>query len=307
MRADPILQTAPRKLRVSLAFVFAVVFLRSAIAGPEASPSQPMKTAALEAKVAEPIWNGDLGINFVSAYIAFGILQENKGVIAEPYIDVYHTLFQGDGWISKVTLGIQLWSSIHSEETLANRGSSVAAWYEFDYYVPLAITIAKRTTATFSYLEYDFPNGAFTPQRGVQVNIAYDDSDLLGALALHPHALVLYNFDGVLGAGKSHAWYGEIGVTPGFTVAKKTTYPITFTFPVLLGFGDAHFYPGDAYGYFSATGNVGVPLAFLPKSFGAWTANAGFTYYHLGNATAEINANRDHNAYVGQIGVGLTF
>lgn len=28
---------------------------------------------------------------------------------------------------------------------------------------------------------------------------------------------------------------------------------------------------------------------------------------NLGNATAEINANRDHNAYVGQIGVGLTF
>jgi len=48
---------------------------------------------------------------------------------------------------------------------------------------------------------------------------------------------------------------------------------------VMLGFGDAHFYPGDAYGYFSATGNVAVPLAFLPKSFGVWTANAGFTYY----------------------------
>jgi hypothetical protein len=307
MRTDAMLQTALRKLRVSLAFLFAVAFLRPAIAGPEPLPSQPMKTAALEAKVAEPTWNGDAGVNFVTAYIAFGILQENQGVIAEPYIDVYHTMFQSDGWISKVSLGLQLWSSIHSAETLANRGSSVAAWYEFDYYVPLAITIAKRTTVTISYLEYDFPNGAFTPQRGVQANVAYDDTDLLGAFALHPHILALCNFDGILGVGKSRAWYGEIGIAPGFTVAKKGTYPISFTFPVLLGIGDAHFYPGDVYGYFSATGNVSVPLAFLPKSFGAWTANAGFTYYNLGNATTEINANRDRNAYVGQIGVGLTF
>lgn len=296
-----------RQTTLVVALTAGLVVINTAAAGPE--PLVQIATAKnpLQERSAEPTWNGDAGVNFVTAYVAFGILQENQGVIAEPYVNVYHTMFQSDGWISKVSLGLQLWSSIHSEKTLANPGSSVAAWYEFDYYVPLAITISKRTTIAISYLEYDFPNGAFTPQRGVQVNVAYDDSDYLGAFALHPHILALYNFDGILGIGKSHAWYGEVGVTPGFTVAKKTTYPITFTFPVLLGFGDAHFYPGDAYGYFSATANVAVPLAFLPKSFGAWTANAGFTYYNLGNATAGINANRDHNAYVGQIGVGLTF
>jgi hypothetical protein len=243
----------------------------------------------------------------VTAFIAFGILQENQGVIAEPYFDLYHTIFQSEGSVSKVTLGLQLWSSVHSEKTLAQPGNAVPDWYEFDYYVPLAITIAKNTTVTISYLEYNFPNGAFDAARGVQVNVAYDDGDVLGAFALHPHILALYNFEGIFGIAKSHAWYGEFGIAPGFVLAKKGTYPLTFSFPLLVGIGDAHFYPGDAYGYFSATGNVSVPLAFLPKSFGAWTANAGFTYYNLGNATAEINANRDHNAYVGQIGVGLTF
>lgn len=307
MRTGPILQTALRKLRVSVAFVFAVAFLSPAIAGPEPLPSQPMKTAVLEAKVAQPSWNGDLGVNFVTAFIAFGILQENQGVIAEPFFDLYHTIFQSDGSISKVTLGLQLWSSVHSEETLAQPGSAVPGLYEFDYYVPLAITIAKRTTITISYIEYTFPNGAFDTARGVQVNVAYDDTDVLGAFALHPHILALYNFEGIFGIAKSHAWYGEFGITPGFVFAKEGRYPLSFSFPLLVGIGDAHFYPGDAYGYFSATGNVSVPLAFLPKSFGAWTANAGFTYYNLGGATAEINANRDHNAYVGQIGVGLTF
>lgn len=307
MQTRPTLRLGfPRAAAKILSIFISIAISISARAGPEPLVEIVTEKSASEKKLPEPTWNGDLGVNFVTAYIAFGILQENQGAIAEPYLDIYHTLFESDGWITKLSLGLQLWSSIHSEETLAKPDSTFAAWYEFDYYVPLAITIGKRTTVTISYLEYDFPNGAFTPQRGVQANIAYDDSDLLGAFALHPHILALYNFDGILGVGKSHAWYGEIGVAPGFVLAKKGTYPITFSFPVILGVGDAHFYPTDAYGYFSAAANTSIPLAFLPKSFGAWTANVGFTYYNLGNATTAIN-NGDRNAYVGQVGIGSTF
>ncbi len=169
------------------------------------------------------------------------------------------------------------------------------------------MTIAKKWTFTVSYLDYEFPGGAFTAQRGVQGNASYDDTELLGPFALHPHVLILYNFEGVLGIGQSEAWYGEVGVAPTTSIAAKSSYPITLNFPLLAGFGDSHFYPGDAYGYFSASANASVPLPFLPKSFGAWTANVGFTYYNLGEATAGINANHDHNAYVWQIGFGTNF
>lgn len=286
---------------VSLALV------RIIVAGPEPLVQLVTERNASREESIQPNWNGDFGVNFVSAFIAFGILQENQGAIAEPYFDLYHTLFQGDGAISKVTIGLQLWSSIHSEQTLSTPRSSLPAWYEFDYYVPLTMTIAKRTTVTISYVEYNFPNGAFHTARGVQANVGYDDTDILGPFALHPHILALYNFEGIFGIAASHAWYGEFGVAPGFVLAKRTAYPVTFTFPLLVGIGDSNFYPGDVYGYFSAAANLVVPLAFLPRSFGAWTANVGYTYYNLGNATAEINGNRDHNAHVGQVGVGLTF
>jgi hypothetical protein len=255
----------------------------------------------------QPTWNGDLGVNFVTAFIVFGILQENQGVIAEPYFDLYHTVFEGNGAISKVTLGLQLWSSIHSERHWRR---PAVLWPHGTSFIITCRSRSQSRSGQRSQLAMSniiFPNGAFDTARGVQANVAYDDTDFLGAFALHPHILALYNFEGIFGIAKSHAWYGEFGVAPGFVLAKKSQYPLTFSFPLLIGVGDAHFYPGDAYGYFSATGNVTVPLAFLPKSFGVWTANAGFTYYNLGNATAEINANRNNNAYVGQIGVGLTF
>jgi hypothetical protein len=290
----------------TLIFVLAIVFATAEISnGGEPTPLNAEKNA-VEEKV-EPLWSGDLGVNFVSAYFAFGILQGNKGVIAEPYFDISRTLFTGAGFVNKITFGLQLWSSMHSAETGAEKNSAVPWWYEFDYYVPVAVTIAKKWTLTISYLDYEFPSVAFTAQRGIQANVGYDDFDVLGAFALHPHALILYNFEGVLGIGRTKAWYGEIGIAPTATIAAKSSYPINLTFPLLAGFGDNHFYPGDVYGYFSATANASVPLAFLPKSVGPWTANAGFTYYNLGEATAGVNANHDHNAYVWQIGFGRTF
>ena len=282
-----------------------VVLSRSAIAGEADSTFQEKKFFP---KVPEQsVWSGDAGVNFVTAYYSFGLFIENSGVIAQPYFDLYYTLHESDGVISKATIGLELWSSIHSEKTDAQRNSIVRQWYEFDYYVPIAVTFAKRSTLTLSYFEYEFPNGAFAAARGVQANIGYDDTDIFHAFALHPHAAILYNFDGVLGLGQSDAWYAEFGVAPGFSLPSKSKYPVKISFPLTIGLGDAHFYPKDPYGYFSAAINGSMPLAFLPKSFGTWTANAGFTYYNLGDATASINANGDHNAYVGQIGVGLTF
>jgi hypothetical protein len=294
------------RITILLHLVIGAAILNASIAFGGESP-QSNKESGPVVEIPTSRWSGDTGVNFVTAYFAYGILQENKGAIAEPYLDISRTLFESDGFITKATIGLQLWSSIHSEKTGAKRNNSLPQWYEFDYYVPIGVTIAKRWTLTVSYLEYEFPNGAFTAQRGVQANLAYDDTDVLGAFALHPHAMILYNFEGILGIGLSDAWYAEFGVAPSFSLASKSKYPVTVTFPLTVALGDNHFYPGDRYGYFSATANASVPLAFIPKSFGPWTVNAGLTYYNLGGATAAINAHGDHTAYVGQLGIGLTF
>jgi hypothetical protein len=165
------------------------------------------------------------------------------------------------------------------------------------------VTFAKNFTATASYFEFNYPNDAFgfTAQRNINLNLAYDDTDLLGAFALHPHATVLWNFNGITGLGTTDAWYYEFGIAPGFKAG-----PVAFTIPLTVGLGDSHFYPGDSYGFFSAGLNASVPLSFIPEKWGAWSFNAGFTYYNLGNSTTAANLG-DENAYVGSGGITLTF
>jgi len=276
---------------------------RKVAAGPVDLPVEKISSADSEKNP----WTGDTGFNFVSAFFAYGLLAENQGVIAEPFLDVNYTAIEVDGLVSKVTLGLQLWSSLHSAGTDATKNNPVPWWYEFDYYLPVGVTITKDWTLTGTYLDYEFLGGAFAAQRAVEGTISYDDSHLLGLFALHPHALLLYNFQGVLGVARTAAWYGEVGVSPGLSLAAKSNYPVTVIFPVIVGVGDRHFYPVDAYGFFSATVNGSVPLAFLPKSMGGWSANAGFTYLNLGASAVTLNANQDHNAYIWQIGLSKDF
>ncbi len=143
--------------------------------------------------------------------------------------------------------------------------------------------------------------------RGVDTNISFDDSDILGLFALHPHLTVLYNFDGVLGLRQSDAWYAEIGVAPALVLGKKSNTPVTVTFPVTLGLGDEHFYPGDHLGFVSTGVSVSVPLTRISKALEKWTINATVTHLFLGDATAELNTNRNHNVNIGQFGLGMTF
>jgi hypothetical protein len=304
-------QFQQRSSGVGRPFSAAIIVVSTIVLGAARVDGQADATCHEKEIVSEPparsAWSGEAGFNFVTAYFADGFLAENQGVIAQPYFDLYYTLHEGDGVISRVTIGSQVWSSIHSEKTDAQPDTAVPQWYEFDYFLPLAVTFAKRATLTLSYFEYQFPNGAFAASRGIEANFAYDDVDVLGAFALHPHATSRYTFDGVMRFGRTGGWYEEFGIAPGFSIAPKSKYELAITFPITVGVGDDHFYPGNAYGFFSATINGSVPLAFLPKSFGAWTLNAGFTYYNLGAATAAINSNGDHNAYVGQAGIEFTF
>lgn len=300
------MSTVTKLLHVTMRFGVGLLVLnhRAGLAGDSAGPNLEKKPAD---EIQDNRWSGELGVNFVAAYYAFGILQENKGAIAQPFLNLSCSLFESDGFINEATIGVQLWSSIHSRKTGAAADSVVPAWYEFDYYVPIGITFAKNATLMVGYFEYDFPNGSFTTQRSVNATLGYDDTVLLGKFALNPHVTVLYNFDGVLGIERSNAWYAELGIGPGFTVGQGSAYATTVRFPLAVGFGDNHFYPEDSYGFFSAGVNVSVPLAFMSKSPGTWTVNAGLTYLNLGEATAAINAEGSHSAFVGQLGFSITF
>jgi len=256
--------------------------------------------------------SGDLGVNFVSEYISRGVIQENKGVIAQPYADVFYTVYEGTGVIDKVTLNLSLWSSFQDKHTGSPASARLRDWYEFDYSPGVSVTFLKNWTATASYAEFYSPSDAWDASRNLTLNLAYNDADLLGAFALHPHVAYLRELQGSAPYGTNpvgytgvsgHGNYYEVGVAP----ALPAFGPVTVTFPLNVGFGSGDFYlENKGFGYFSGGVNASVALGFIPASFGAWSANAGVTYFRLNEANADF-ANADKNRVVWQGGIGATF
>ena len=245
---------------------------------------------------------GDLGVNFVSEYISRGAMQENQGVIAQPYADLYFSLYEGTGFVNKVTLNLGIWGSLHSNHP--GNTSTTSAWYEFDYTPGVSVTFAKNYTLTASYFEFDSPNDSFAASRNLNFNLAYNDADLLGAFALHPHVAYLRELDGIAatGSGDSGNYY-EVGIAP----VLPALGPVTVSIPVTAGFGSNHFYAENkTFGYISAGLAASVPLSFIPAQYGAWAFNAGATYVYLADQNADYSG-IDNNRFVFNGGVGMTF
>jgi len=268
------------------------------------------ETKAVKETVKETCITGDLGVTMANEYLSRGFVLNSKGVVAQPYADLYFKLYEGTGFINKVTFNLGLWSDINSH--VQNPSSTVRNWYEFDYTAGFTVTMAKNFSATLSYFEFDSPSSNFDTARSINLNLAYDDTDLLGAFAIHPHVTVLGELPAPGAAGANPgAWYYEIGIAPSYTFGKGGAYPVTFSVPVTTGLGSDGFYGVDNFGYMSAGAQLAVPLAFIPSCYGTWTFSGGYTYYYLGNALQQFSAGNEgdghHSQNVYQGAIGLTF
>ncbi len=255
-------------------------------AGTEVSykESKPVVEVAKESCI-----TGDLGVNVVSQYVSRGLIFENQGAIIQPYADLYFKLYSGEGFLNDISLNLGIWNSFQSEHTDAGAVSggspSTPGWYEFDFTAGVAFTFAKNFTFTPSYYTFLSPNDGFSTFQGLNLALGYDDSDLLGAFALHPKVQVLFELENKAGNGSSEGVYYELGLSPGFAVG-----PVAVTIPLTVGFGSSDFYASNrGFGFFSGGVNLGYAITSIPECYGTWTVSAGATYYYLGSALSSFN------------------
>jgi hypothetical protein len=263
-------------------------------------------------------------VSVVSEYISHGFVYENQGGIIQPYADLYFKLYEGGGFLNKVTLNLGIWDSFQSRKTDAGlasgrNGSSTAAWYEQDFTPGVGFTFAKNFTFAASYYTYLSPSDAFPTFQGLNLKLMYDDTDLLGKFAVHPYVNVLFELENKVGLGPAEGVYYEVGVAPSCPAG-----PVTLTFPLTVGLGSNGFYGSvddqgnlhnEAFGYFSAGVNAAYPLKFIPKCYGSWALTAGYTYYYLGSGTVDFNTeraggdirDRNHNQHVFSGNIAVTF
>ena len=253
--------------------------------------------------------SGDLGVAIVSEYLSRGLVLENQGAIVQPYLDIYYKMYEGTGFINSASLQLGFWSSVNSHlQPVIGSANTTPHWYEIDWTPTISVTFAKNFTLSLAYFEFDSPSSMFETARSINTSLSYNDSDLLGAYALHPHFTVLAELPapGAAGLGKG-GWYYETGVAPSYTFAPKSTYPVTLTVPVTAGFGSSNFYGSSNFGYISTGITASVPLAFIPSSFGSWTATAGYSYYYLANTVADATATGHNNQSSFSGAIGMTF
>jgi len=283
-------------LTIAAAAVLGLSSLSTALAGTEtAAPGKETAPAATPCPVS--YITGDFGVTFTTEYISRGIVEpdQTKGVIGQPYLDLYIKLYSGDAnsmFINSVSAQLSFWADIGSNHSTAAAGATVPDWYEFDWDPGVSVTFAQNFTLLTQYFEFDSPSGAFSTARSIDANLTYNDSPLLGLWALHPHATVLWELGAPGFAGlKAKGWYYELGIAPSYTFLGKSNYPITLAVPATLGLGDSSgFYGNNNFGYFSAGPSVSVPLAFIPSGFGSWTLTAAYTYYYEGTTVREADA-----------------
>jgi hypothetical protein len=241
--------------------------------------------------------SGEVGVTLTNAYIFNGLIQDKDTFIAQPYLTLNFMLYEGEGFLNDASFTLPLWASIHdiNKPRPVNGSSSLKDWYEFDISPGFSFTFAKNWSFTISDYIYTSPGDYFDTSHNLSLALEYDDSDLLGACALHPHfyfqqeltshAGLAYKNGVAFASDAPKGQYYEFGVGPGHTFAEKATYPVTVTFPTSVAFGSSGFF-GQGFGDFSTGAELSVPLAFIPESYGSWTTTVSGRYYRLGSTSA---------------------
>jgi len=290
-------------------------------AGTAPKQIKPIKQSAPE-KLQESAISGNIGLNVVTSYYYRGILQnggspaQNGGKHSpsfQPFADIYFKAYEGDGALNKAVVNISVWESFTNPAAFTGNPNigSKKAWFESDFTPGIALTFGK-VTLTETYMVYSYPNNPAAPtSTNLNSKLSFDDSDLLGAFALHPSITHMVELTGKAGAEpglgngyraagapieKGHYW--EAAVAPGISAG-----PVAVTFPVALAFGSGKFYNKDGYAYTSAGINLAYTLP-VAKSYGTWTVNTGATYY---NTSKVATGNASDNDVVGSVGMAVAF
>jgi hypothetical protein len=251
-------------------------------------------------KVKESCISGDIGIDVYSQYVFHGLVLENQGAILQPYANFYFKVYEGDGFLNQVDVVLGIWNSFHSNHPSI---STTRSWYEFDFLAGLNFNFGKNFSFAPTYVAYTSPGDYFNTAHVLQLRLAYDDTDLLGAFALHPYVMAEIELEGKAGNGPDEGEYYEIGIAPGTALG-----PVSVTFPIKAGFGANDYYTDDGYGFFSAGVALGYQLP-MPECLGTWTASAGATFYHFGDPGDDATAikNDEDHAWVFNGGLKVAF
>ena len=260
-------------MRWLLAFVAAAFLIETAAAQDAVSPEL------------QPRVSGSAQVGITDKYIYHGYVLENQGAIIQPEFEVLARFYAGDGVLTKASVRLYVFSSFQTHESRDEQvDAMIRSWYELQVEMGIVLELAKHFTFSASYVRFESPNHAFIAVNAAEFILSVDDSDWLGAYALHPHVSWFRPFPGGWDSSDEGSYF-EFGIEPERAFGKSER-PVTISFPIAVGLGQKRYYLGEHFGFFSAGVSVSVPLAFIPSSWGEWNFGLSGTYYRLGRNVA---------------------
>jgi hypothetical protein len=269
-------------------------------------------------------FSGVFQTDVTNAYYFRGILQEREGVIIQPWAELYANLYSSeDGFIRDITIGAGMWTSFHSERTLAgynptrgtDGGDQNQWWYEADYYPLISVDFAGGLSLLHVYYFYTSPNDAFTTVQEANFKLSWDDSEAFGAFSVQPWVNVAWEIKNT-SYGPQEGYGLQAGIAPTLYAAEDESF--TLTAPAEIGLSLEDYYEGSngenhTFGYANVGLAASIPLSFVPEGAGAWSLNLSGKYFFFGhqlesNDTPDTTGNRGRGSYpVGMASVSVAF
>jgi hypothetical protein len=270
-----------------MALVSAPAIAQSTNASAASATPAAAAAPAPEASAPTKIYTVTTGLDFASAYVFRGILQESGGAIGQPYADVAVAMKHG------ITADFGTWNSIHSTADVGN-------WYESDYFASVTFTTGKLKPGLL-YTSYTSPADRFSTVQELAGTLVVDDSK--SPFPLSPKVILAFELgDGEADAGENKGTYLELGIKPAVKLAPKATLYI----PVKTGLSVNHYYEGptgnNTFGYFDLGGQLSVPLA--AGKGGALEAHGGLDLMWLGDNMKALNSG---DSFKPVFLIGMTF
>lgn len=243
------------------------------------------------------------GVDFPTAYYFRGVLQQDEGLITQPYANLYLKLYEGKDF--SITPWAGVWNSFHEEKGLGNK-----KYYEVDYLAGVDFGVGPVTISP-GYTLYHYPSDVFKDIHEVQLKLSFNDSALIKVtkfpFALNPYIMFAWETKDKGGTEDS---YMEIGIRPSFE-GKIGVVPFTFGIPVTVGMSLDDYYFNKSgkettLGYVSVAGTASIPLPF-PKGFGEWSLNLRVEYLYFDAHSARAASNDHGTDVIGMVGLSVSF
>jgi hypothetical protein len=254
---------------------------------------------------------GELGLDFTTQYFFRGILQENSGIIAQPWIELRYGLYEGKDELKKLNLTFGQWNSLHDGPTGTGGGPNQSMWYESDFYIGVAGAVGDRLSLGCTYTSYYGPNGVHPNVEELAFSAGWDDKGVIKTFAsgLQPGVVLAFELDGQMDRGSpgNTGVYAQFGIKPSFQFGQ-----FALEVPATVGFSLKDYYdnPGtsndDFLGFFDVGAVISTDIPNLPARMGPWHAEAGLHWLLLGDNNEARNGG-DASELIFSCGVRTTF